>query len=573
MLQYVSGCRHRTACVAFPIEPKDTRWIEAHSAAFSHQLHEAFRSERRVVVEFDRDLVLLAVNRGDQHLLRQRFQHGIFEQVFDGGRRRAEAVGKFTADFHALGVGGDSRNSFVDAQAQILALDVLRWDADFLSKVECGAAFRGKRFAFPLGDGALHHLAVHIEADGFDVAMLLAAEKIACAAKFQVERGDAEASAEVAEFLEGGEALARDRCKRGFRWDQQVRVGALIGAADAAAQLVELGEAEAIGAIDDDGVGARDVEAVFDNGGGEEDVRFAANEFQHHFFELVFAHLAVADHHASFRNEARDHGGEGVDGLDAIVDEENLSIARELFLDDALDERLAERGHGGLDGEAIFWRRFDHAHIAQADERHVQRAGNGSGGHREDVDILAHFFQALFVSHAEALLFVDDEQAEILKLHVLREQAVRADDDVNFACFEFVEHFLLFFFRAEAAEHFDADGKCGEAAAESFVVLEGENGGGCEDGDLLRIGDGFEGGAHGDFRFAVADVAAEQAIHRKRGFHVALHVVDGFLLVGGFFEFKGVFEFALPIRIGREGVAGGHFALGVEFEKLVRPCR
>src|SRR5579864_7745956 len=104
-------------------------------------------------------------------------------------------------------------------KAQVLALNVLRWDADFLPKVECGPAFGGKRFTFPLCDGALHHLAVHIEADRFDVAVLLAAEKIACTAKLEVKRGDTEACAEVAEFFECGEALARDGCKRGFRWD------------------------------------------------------------------------------------------------------------------------------------------------------------------------------------------------------------------------------------------------------------------------------------------------------------------------------------------------------------------
>jgi hypothetical protein len=37
------------------------------------------------------------------------------------------------------------------------------------------------------------------------------------------------------------------------------------------------------------------------------------------------------------------------------------------------------------------------------------------------------------VAHAEALLFVDDEQAEVLELEVLRQDAVGADEDVDFA--------------------------------------------------------------------------------------------------------------------------------------------
>ncbi len=47
--------------------------------------------------------------------------------------------------------------------------------------------------------------------------------------------------------------------------------------------------------------------------------------------------------------------------------------------------------------------------------------------------LLAHLLDALLVRDAEALLLVDDEQPEILELHVLRQQAVRADDDVDLA--------------------------------------------------------------------------------------------------------------------------------------------
>ncbi len=45
-------------------------------------------------------------------------------------------------------------------------------------------------------------------------------------------------------------------------------------------------------------------------------------------------------------------------------------------------------------------------------------------------------------------------------------------------------------------------------------MLEAEHRGRCQHGDLFAILHGFEGGAHGDFCFAVANIAAEQAIHR-----------------------------------------------------------
>ena len=131
---------------------------------------------------------------------------------------------------------------------------------------------------------------------------------------------------------------------------------------------------------------------------------------------------------------------------------------------------------------------------------------------------------------------------------------------ISFCCFAI----------AEAADHFDGDGEWCEALLESFEVLEGEDGGGREHGDLLVIADGFEGGAHGDFGLAVADVAAEQAIHGLRGFHVANDVFDGLRLIFGFVEFEGVFELAEPIRCpGGKACPDGHFALGVKLEQFV----
>jgi hypothetical protein len=90
-----------------------------------------------------------------------------------------------------------------------------------------------------------------------------------------------------------------------------------------------------------------------------------------------------------------------------------------------------------LDRHAIFRRSFDHAHVAQADQRHVQRARDGRGRHGEHVDLLAHLLDALFVADAEALFFVDDEQAEVGEFDVFRKDAVGADEDVDFAGFGF----------------------------------------------------------------------------------------------------------------------------------------
>ena len=59
-------------------------------------------------------------------------------------------------------------------------------------------------------------------------------------------------------------------------------------------------------------------------------------------------------------------------------------------------------------------------------------------------------------------------------------------------------------------------GNAANRRAERFVVLKRQHGGRRQHGHLLGIRDGLERRAHGHFRLAVADVAAEQPVHRQR---------------------------------------------------------
>ena len=64
-------------------------------------------------------------------------------------------------------------------------------------------------------------------------------------------------------------------------------------------------------------------------------------------------------------------------------------------------------------------------------ERHVERARDRRRGERQHVDLGAQPLQPLLLAHAEAVLLVDDDEAEALELDVGLQQLVRADDDVD----------------------------------------------------------------------------------------------------------------------------------------------
>ncbi len=297
----------------------------------------------------------------------------------------------------------------------------------------------------------------------------------------EVERRDAEAAAEIAELANGGEPFLRHLRQRVFRRNQEVGVGAAIRSSDAAAKLVQLRQAIAICAIDDDRVRVRDVETVLDDRRREEHIVLVRDEIDHDPLELVFTHLAMTDSDLGFGHEPRDQIAEGVDRLDAVVNEVDLAAAFHLRKNRPRDDGLVELDDVGLDRQAIARWRLDDRHVADAGQRHVQRPRNRRRRHRQDVDFLAHLFDALFVGNAESLFLVDDEQPEIAELDVLGKDSVRADEDFHLAGGEIVDRLFLLRFRPEAAQHVDTDGKCRETILQRLDVLKREDCRRCEE--------------------------------------------------------------------------------------------
>ena len=100
-------------------------------------------------------------------------------------------------------------------------------------------------------------------------------------------------------------------------------------------------------------------------------------------------------------------------------------------------------------------------------------------------------------------------------------------------------------------------------------MLEGEDRGGREDRHLLAVEHRAHGRAHRDLGLAVADVAADEPVHRRRGGHVRGDLGDRLGLVRGLLVLEGLLELALPGALAGEGVAGAGLPLGVEAQELL----
>ncbi len=144
----------------------------------------------------------------------------------------------------------------------------------------------------------------------------------------------------------------------------------------------------------------------------------------------------MADGHAQVRQHLLQAAGDDVDRGHPIVQVKDLTAALDLEFDRLLDGFGVVGLDHGLDGQAIARRCLDHAHFTRPDEREVERARDGRGAHAEHVDVFAEELELLLLAHAEAVLLVDHEQAQVAEVHGAAQQAVRADDDVDIAQFQ-----------------------------------------------------------------------------------------------------------------------------------------
>ena len=101
-----------------------------------------------------------------------------------------------------------------------------------------------------------------------------------------------------------------------------------------------------------------------------------------------------------------------------------------------MDHPLGEAGNHRPDAAPPGRRGVDHADVPDAGQRELEGARDGGRGHGQDVHIVLEALQPLLVAHPEAVLLVDDQQAQLVEQDVAEQQAVGTDHDVHLAVVE-----------------------------------------------------------------------------------------------------------------------------------------
>ena len=419
-----------------------------------------------------------------------------------------------------------------------------------------------------LGHRLLQHLLVEFEADLLDVAGLLFAEQIAGAADVEVVAGELEAGAERVQRLQHLQAAVGGVGQLLVRGQREQRIGAHLGAADTAPELVELRQAEHVGPVHDQRVGGRDVEAGFHDGGGEQHVVLAIVEGVHDVVEFAGRHLAVGDGHLQFRHLSLEEILDFRQIRNARHDVERMAAAITLAQQRLADDQRVEGRDESAHRHAVDRRRGDQRQFAHPGQRQLQRARNGRRRQRQHMHIALQFLQAFLVLDAEMLLLVDDQKTEALEGDCRAEQRMGANDDVDGAVGDALLGLGQFLGADQPRGLAHLDRQAGEALREGLEMLARQKRGRHHHRHLETFHGGDEGGAQRHLGLAEADVAADEAIHRAAGGQILGDGVDGRLLVVGLLIGEARGELVIE-PVGRNhGGRGAHLALGGDADQL-----
>ena len=200
-------------------------------------------------------------------------------------------------------------------------------------------------------------------------------------------------------------------------------------------------------------------------------MQLALRHALHDVTQLLLAHFSVRNADLGVGEGFFDTGGTLNDGFHAIVEVIDLPVAIQLSPHRVDEHRLGVFQNERLHRIAVVRRLLNGGHIADARQRHVQRARDGRRREGQDIHTLGKLLQLLFMCHAEALLLVHDQQPEVLEPHVLLQQLVRTDHEVKRARGKVRQCFSLLCRRAEAREHADIDRKAAKTCHGSRVML------------------------------------------------------------------------------------------------------
>ena len=293
---------------------------------------------------------------------------------------------------------------------------------------------------------------------------------------------------------------------------------------------MQLRKPHAFGVLDHHQAGIWHIDADFDHRGRHQQLQLIGAEAGHHLLFLGRFHAAVQQTDLQVWKRLL-QVGIGVERglqlqafgfLDQRADPVGLP-ALAAGLVDALQHFVAARfGHQlGDDRRAAGRQLVDDRHIQIGVIAHGKRARDRRRAHHQlmrsgDLRGLGLLSERQSLLHAEAVLFIDDDQPQSGELHLLLENGMGADDQTGTAALHQLQCRLALPAGLAAGQPGQRDAQRLQPVMEFAVMLLGQDLGRRHHRHLPAVFDRLQRGHGGDDGLAAADIALQQALHRMR---------------------------------------------------------
>ncbi len=398
------------------------------------------------------------------------------------------------------------------------------------------------------GDQARVQQARHQQAGVVAVLGPGCSQEIAWTADLEVDLGEVEATG-VADH--GAEAAVGVSGVGRVGVGEQQAERLVFPSADAAAELVQLGETETLGALDHHHGGVGHIDADLHHRSADQDLVLVSLEGLHHSVLLGGLHAAVQERQAQLREHLRLQplvlAGRGA-GLDQVgilyqrADDEDLAAVGNLTPDEVISlVALGRRDQPGVDHLAARRHLVQHRHRQVAVERQLQGPRDGGRRHREHVRVDARPLRQRFaLADAKPMLLIADHQAQVVGHDSGLDQRVGADQQVELAPAQLLQDAPAIRRRGRSDQQVHAHSQWLQVGAQGPGVLLGEDLGRRHHQRLVARPRRHRGRHRRHRGLAAADIALQQPGHRPRLGKVFEHGVGGLALGVGETEGKGV---------------------------------
>ena len=305
------------------------------------------------------------------------------------------------------------------------------------------------------------------------MAVLFCPQHIARAPDFQVPHGNLDAGSQFRKFPDGLEALLSLFPQKLIPLIHEKGIGGPVGTSYPASQLIQLGQPHAVRVVDNHGIGIGYIQAGLNDSGGYQNVDFPVDEIRHNPFQLMLPHLAMGKCYHRIRHKSLYAAGHLINIRHAIVYIIYLAVPCQLTVDCLTHHLLIVFHHIGLDGHPVHRRFLQHTHIPYACQTHMKRPGNRRGCQGEYIYIFLQVLDLFLMGNAKPLLLVNNQQSQVLKLHILGQNPVGADYNVHHSLAQVLQRPFLPGRRTESAQHIHPHRKILHPLNECIVMLLG----------------------------------------------------------------------------------------------------